>query len=126
MQSGKMNQLVTIEQLTQPQNDSGDTIDTWTPVTGFVRIPASVLPDRAQEFFAAKQIQATRNALIVIYFKPGITEKMRAVHHVRPGMDDYYDVAGVVPFQSNQHELRLYGIWREAEGYRRGVDIENA
>ena len=125
MQSGKLNQLITIERAVRPQNDAGDFAETWEPVPGFARIPAEVLPDRAQEFFAAQQIQATRNALVRLYYQPGITEQMRVVHHVRPDVDELWDIAGVVSFQSRQVELRLICIWREAEGYRRGVDAVN-
>lgn len=125
MQSGKFQHLITIESPTPSQTDGGDDVQTWAPVPGFERIFGEVLPDRAQEFFAAKQIQATRNALVRMYYQPGITEKMRVVHHVREDLDEYYDVAGVVSFQSRQRELRLMCIWREAEGYRRGADLEN-
>lgn len=125
MQSGKLVHLITIEEPVSTQTDAGDMARVWQPVAGFARIPAEVLPDRAQEFFAAKQIQATRNALIRLYYRPGITEKMRVVHHLRPGLDEYYDVAGVVHFQARQVELRLMGIWREADGYRRGEDLSN-
>lgn len=125
MQSGKFQHLVTIEAPTRVQSDAGDVTETWAPVAGFERIFAEVLPDRAAEFFASKQIQATRNALIRLYYQPGINERMRVVHHVREDLDEYYDVAGVVSFQARQRELRLYGVWREAEGYRRGTDLEN-
>jgi SPP1 family predicted phage head-tail adaptor len=125
MQSGKFRDLVTIEQPVETNSEGGDTVNTWGPLTGFVRIPAEVLPDRASEFFAAKQIQATRNAMVRLYFRPGITEKMRVVHHKRPGLDEYYDIVGQIDFQSRQHELRLFGIWRDAEGTRRGEDLSN-
>jgi head-tail adaptor len=125
MQSGKFQHLITIEQSTRSQSDAGDMVDSWAAVPGFARIMGEVLPDRAGEFFAARQIQATRNALIRLYYQPGISERMRVVHHVREDLDEYYDIAGVVSFQSRQREVRLFGLWREAEGYRRGVDLEN-
>lgn len=126
MQSGKFLHLITIEEPVSSQGASGgDISNQWQAVAGLARIPAEVLPDRAQEFFAAKQIQATRNAMIRMYYVPQVNERMRVVHHKRPGLDEYYDIAGVVDFQSRQTELRLYGIWREADGYRRGEDLEN-
>jgi SPP1 family predicted phage head-tail adaptor len=125
MQSGKFQHLITIESPTRSQTDAGDDVETWAPLAGFTRIFAEVLPDRAGEFFAARQIQATRNAMVRLYYQPGITEKMRLVHHVREDLDEYYDIAGVVSFQSRQRELRLMCTWREAEGYRRGADLEN-
>lgn len=106
--------------------DTGNESTVWLPVTGFVRIPAEVLPDRAGEFFAARQVQATMNAMIRLWYQPGLKSTMRAVHHVRPGFDEYWDIQGLVPFQYQQRELRLMCLWREAEGYRRGADLENA
>lgn len=125
MQSGKFQHLLTVEQLVETQNSAGDTVQTWTALTGFVRIMGEVLPDRATEFIAAKQIQATRNALIRLYYRPDITEKMRVVHHKRPGLDEYWEVAGCIDFQCRQTELRLMCVWRDAEGYRRGDDLRN-
>lgn len=126
MQSGKFVHVITIEAPTRTQTAGGDFEETWDPVAGFTRIMAEVLPDRASEFFAARQIQATQNAMVRLYSQPGITPQMRVVHHVRPGSDVYYDIQGVVDFQSRQQEIRLYCLWREAEGYRRGVDLQNA
>lgn len=125
MQSGKLQHLITIESATETQSDVGDVAETWAPVSGFARIMGEVLPDRAGEFFTARQIAATRNALIRLYYRPGITEKMRVVHHIRPGVDEYWEIAGVVHFQSRGVELRLMCVWREAEGFRRGTDLEN-
>lgn len=126
MQSGKFVHLISIEQLTETQDpDTGNISDDWTAVPGFARIFGEVLPDRAAEFFAGKQVQATRNALIRLYYQPGISEKMRVVHHKRPGQDEYWDIQGCIDFQSRQTELRLMCVWREAEGWRRGTDLAN-
>lgn len=125
MQSGKLQHLLTIQRKVVDQSDAGDLGETWEDVPGFARIFGEVLPDRAAEFFSGRQVQATRNALIRLYYQPGISEQMRVVHHVRPTIDEYWDVEGVVHFQSRQVELRLMCRWRESEGYRRGVDLEN-
>jgi head-tail adaptor len=126
MQNLRLNQRVTIERpVTVQDQDTGDDTVTYEPVPGFIRIGADVLPDRAGEFFAARQVQATRNAMVRIWYQPGLVENMRLVHHVRPGMDEYWDIQGLVPFQSQQRELRLMCLWRDAEGYRRGADLTN-
>lgn len=125
MQSGKFVHVITIERVRRPQDAGGNLEDDWEPLPGFQRIMAEVLPDRAGEFFAARQVQATRNALVRLYYQPGIDETMRVVHHVRPDLDEYWGIQGVVPFQHRQRELRLYCLWRESEGYRRGADLEN-
>jgi head-tail adaptor len=126
MQSGKFQHLITIERRVSSQSDAGDLADQWEPVPGFERIFGEVLPDRAGEFFAARQVQASRNALIRLYWQPGISEQMRVVHHVRPELDEVWDIQGCVHFQSRQRELRLMCQWWESEGYRRGADLENA
>lgn len=124
MQSLKLPHLITVERVTRAKSASGNDEETWAPVPGFTRIPGEVLPGRASEFFAARQVQATATAEIKLWYQPGILPTDRVVHHVRPGIDEYWDVAGVVPFQYNQRELRLMCTWRDTEGYRRGVDLE--
>lgn len=125
MQSGKFQHLITIQRPVPSQSDGGDIVETWEPLTGFSKIFGEVLPDRAGEFFAGRQIQATTNALIRLYDQPGIDETMRVVHHVRPGLDEYWDIQGIVPVQSRGRELRLMCLKRAAQGYRRGTDLEN-
>lgn len=126
MQAGKLRHRITLESLTQVQGTGGKLVDTWTPVPQAIRIPAEVLPDRAGEFFAAAQVQATTNALIRMRHLDGVVPTMRAIHHIRPGVDEYYDIEGVVAFQSRLRELRLMCIKRDAEGWRRGTDLKNA
>lgn len=125
MQSGKFVHLITIEAPQRTQGETGNFTEVWTPVPGFARIMGEVLPDRATEFFGARQVQSTTNALVRLYDQPGITPAMRVVHHVRPGTDEHWDIQGVVPLQSRFRELRLYCLKRDAEGFRRGVDLEN-
>lgn len=125
MQSGKFQHLITIEAPNRRQNAKGDVGESWAAVPGFERIFAEVLPDRAQEYFSGRQVQASRNAMVRLYFQPGITEQMRVVHFVRPDLVEYWSIEGCVSFQSKQRELRLMCLWREAEGYRRGTDLEN-
>lgn len=126
MQSLRFPHRGTIERCTRVQDpDTGDETETWTAVPGFERIGAEVLPDRAGEFFAARQVQATANAMVRIWYQPGIDSTMRFVHHVRPGIDEHWDIQGLVPFQYQQRELRLMCLKRDAEGYRRGADLTN-
>lgn len=125
MQTGKLVHLISIERPTQTQDEVGDIVEGWEIVPGFARIGAEVLPDRGSEFFAARQIQATRTAQIRLFHSLGINETMRVVHHVRPGIDEFWDIAGMINFQSRDVELRLMCVWREAAGYRRGVDLIN-
>lgn len=125
MQRGKFRHKLTIERPDKTQDpDTGKIVEVWVIVAA--RISAEVLPDRAGEFFGARQVQATTNALIRISHREGVTPKMRAVHHIRPGLDEYWDIEGVVPFQSRLREIRLMCVKRDAEGFRRGADLKNA
>lgn len=124
MQRGKFRHRLTIEEPVKEQDSKGKILTSWRTVAA--RISAEVLPDRAGEFFGAAQVQATTNALIRISQRDGITPKMRAVHHVKPGVDEYWDIEGVVPFQHRFREIRLMCVKRDAEGFRRGADLKNA
>lgn len=123
MQSLRLPHLITLEQATRGKDAQGRDTESWAAVLGFDRIQAEVLPDRAGEFFAARQVQGTANAKIRLWYQPGVTPSMRVVHHVRPGLDEYWDVQGVVPFQYNQRELWLMCLWRDTPGFRRGTDL---
>lgn len=126
MQPGKLVHRVTIQRLVRAQGPTGKIQpDSWQNV--LEREPAEVLPDRASEYFAAQQIQASTNALIRVRHRDELVtpEKIRAVHHVAPGLDEFWDIEGVVPFQYRFREMRLMCVKRDAEGYRRGTDVSN-
>lgn len=124
MQRGKLRHRLTIERPDKTQDpDTGKIVEVWTVVAS--RISAEVLPDRAGEFFGARQVQATTNALIRISHRTDVLPTMRAVHHVRPGFDEYWDIQGVIPFQHGGQEVRLMCLKRDAEGFRRGADLKN-
>lgn len=130
MQAGKLRHRITIQRPNEEQDGAGQMrVTSWSPIAE--RISAEVLPDRAGEFFAARQIQATTNAMIRIRYRRGIDEdsaprtQLRVVHHVRAGVDEYWEVQGIVHFQSRFEELRLMCVRRDAEGFRRGEDLTN-
>lgn len=127
MQPGKLRHRVTIEQAIETQDADGKILpDTWETV--LAREPAEVLPDRASEYFAAQQVQSSANAMIRIRHRAQVTtagRKIRAVHHVEPGVDEFWSIEGVVPFQYRFREMRLMCLRRDAEGYRRGTDVAN-
>lgn len=130
MQTGKLRHVVTIEYPQENQNPvTGEVTSTWLPVPGCERIRAEVLPDRASEFFATRQIQSTQNAMIRLRFRHGIDAKMRVKHHLKDGPDgivEYWDINGAVHFQDRFRELRLMCLQRDADGFRRGIDLVNA
>lgn len=127
MQPGKLRHRVSIELLQKQQGPTGKILpDSWVVI--LEREAAEVLPDRAGEFFAARQVQQTTNAMIRMRHRSAllnITQKIRAVHHVEPGLDEVWNIEGVVPFQFRRREMRLMCLKRDAEGYRRGTDVSN-
>lgn len=127
MQPGKLRHRVTIQRLVKQQGPTGKILpDSWETVLD--REPAEVLPGRAGEFFAAQQIQGTTNAMIRMRHRQEVVHivgTMRAVHHVEPGLDEYWTIEGSVPFQYRFRELRLMCQRRDAEGFRRGTDVSN-
>ena len=127
MQPGKLRHRVTIQRLLKQQGPTGlIPEDRWEPI--LPREPAEVLPDRAGEFFAAQQVQATTHAMIRMRHRQEIdstTDTLRAVHHVAPGVDEYWPIAGAVPFQYRRREMRLMCVRRDSEGFRRGTDLDN-
>lgn len=126
MQSGKLRHVITIQRRVAAKNpQTGEVVDSWESVPGRIRIRADVRPDRASEFFAAQQIQGTQNAQIAIRHMSGIDSTMRVVHHLTPTIDEYWDIEGSVHFQDRFRELRLMCLKRDAEGFRRGVDLVN-
>lgn len=116
---------LTFEFRTETQGAGGNLVETWAPLPGFVRIQGEVLPGRGDEFFSARQINATETGQIKVRYQPELQQGMRAVHHVRPGIDDYWYIEGRQDIQARGRELWLYVVKRYAEGYRRGADLEN-
>jgi SPP1 family predicted phage head-tail adaptor len=128
MQTGKLRHRITIQKPVEQQDAAGQVrIVDWTNLAS--RISAEVMPDRAGEFFEARQVQATTNALIRLRYRPGITTedgnpdgtKIRVVHHLKdgpPAVVEYWNVEGVVHFQSRFRELRLMCLKREEDGWR--------
>lgn len=129
MQPGKLRHVVTIEAPQRSQDPStGEITEAWVAVTGLERMAAEVLPDRAAEFFATRQVQATQNAMIRLRWVRGIDATMRVKHHLADGPDalvEYWDINGVVHFQDRFREVRLMCLARAAEGFRRGADLLN-
>jgi len=126
VQSGKLRHRISIERPIDTQDAStGALIISWLPFA--VRISAEVLPDRAQEYFTAQQLQSSTNAMIRIRYLDGVIPTMRVKHHLRdtPELIEVYDIEGVVHFQSGFRELRLMCLKRDAEGFRRGADLVN-
>lgn len=127
MPPGKLRHRITIYKPNEAQDAAGQMVPAGEPIAIASRISAEVLPDRAGEFFEARTVQATTNAMIRIRYRPGVADgnpegtKIFVKHHIRDGASpvfELWDVEGIVHFQSRFRELRLMCIKREEQGWR--------
>lgn len=110
MRSCVLRETVTIQSRTETTGTTGEV--TWTWAT-YKTVRASIEPIKGQEYFAAKQLQASTNVRIRIRYLSGITTKMRVLHGTR-----YYAIESVIDPNTRRRELQLMCVEREADGWR--------
>lgn len=67
---GNMDRRITIERITKTRKPSGDTIQTWMPVT---TVWAEVLQQTASEFFTGYGEAETGTVIFRVRYVPGLT-----------------------------------------------------
>lgn len=110
MNACKLKHSVTIQERTETTNSTGEVEWTWGT---YVIARAAVEPLRGQEYFAAKQVQASTQVRIRIRYMTGITTKMRVVFEGR-----YFAIEGIIDPEMRHRELQLMCVEREADGWR--------
>jgi SPP1 family predicted phage head-tail adaptor len=89
MQSGRLRHKVSLQQLTETQNqETGAMVKAWIEVA---EVWARIEPLSAREFIAASATQSEVTARITIRYRAGVTAKMRIVYR-----DKIYNIAGVL------------------------------
>lgn len=78
MQAGRMDRRITIQHVTETQNDYGEAEENWK---NFVTCWAEVKPVRGKEFFEADQINARIDTIFRIRWADGISPKMRIIYN---------------------------------------------
>lgn len=110
MKACRLRHTVTIQSPTETKNSTGEVETTWGT---FASVRAAVEPLRGQEYFAAKQVQASTNVRIRVRYMTGITTKMRVLFESR-----YFAIEGIIDPEMRHRELQLMCVEREADGWR--------
>lgn len=80
MRAGRLNKLVTIEQVIESRDSKGGVVETWVT---FAEVWASIEPLVGREYFDSKQLNAELTAKIRIRYLEGVTSKMRVLYGSR-------------------------------------------
>ena len=99
MQTGRLDQRVTIERFTSTTDAWGGTVEAWSPLA---TVWAGVEPLVGREYFAADAAQSEVTAKIRMRYRPGITPQDRVVHKGRN-----YNIVSVIDVRSAGRELVL-------------------
>jgi len=81
MESGKLRQRGTFEQVAETQNNIGEAVETWSVFAADV--PMRIRNLRGRELFAAEQVQSEVTSIAELRYMEGITTKMRLVHRAK-------------------------------------------
>ncbi len=99
MRAGKLRHQITIERLTQGQDEYGAPSGSWEPVGTFA---ASIEPLTGREYLAAFAIQSEVTTRLRLRFVPGILPSDRATYR---GIT--YDVLSIINREMRNIELEL-------------------
>jgi SPP1 family predicted phage head-tail adaptor len=100
MQSGKLDRRITIQERQKTTNPAnGEDLYGWVDV---LSCAAEFVPNRGQEFFAARQKQDESVGLFRIRHRPDIVAEMRIVFEGKP-----YDIISVDPMFGRKTGLEL-------------------
>lgn len=99
MNTGRLDQRVTIERVTLVQSDTGSISEEWAPVA---TVWAAVEPLNGREFFAASTTLAEVTTRIRLRYRPALSVVDRLDHE---GM--LYDITSIINPRSGDRELVL-------------------
>lgn len=100
MNAGRLRFRVDIQKPVETQNTYGEPEVVWSDVaTG---IWAGIEPLKGREFFAAKQVNAEIEALVIMRYRSDIKAKYRIMH----GTNEYY-IDTVINVDERNRELQL-------------------
>jgi len=80
MRAGRLNKLVTIQQVIETRDSKGGVVESWG---SFAEVWASIEPLVGREYFESKQINAELTAKIRIRYLEGVHSKMRILYDDR-------------------------------------------
>ena len=99
MRSGSLNQRITIQGLSESQNDYGENIEQWYKIA---KVWASVAPLSGRKYYDALQNNSELTTEIRIRYKGVVSTRMRILHG-----DDVYDIKSIINARSKGAEMVL-------------------
>lgn len=99
MIAGKLRHRVTIQRMTETQNDYGETTQTWSD---FAVSDASISPLSGREAFQAMQMQADVTHKVVTRYVAGVTPRMRLTFGER-----LFNIESVINSEERNIQLEL-------------------
>lgn len=104
MRAGLLRHVITIEQVTETQDDSGSVVETWAT---FKKVHSTYEPQSGTESFKEDQQQAFETVKFRIRYLAGITPKMRVSFDGR-----LFDILSAIDLHGMKKETHL--MCREA------------
>ena len=89
MRAGRLRHTISIEQISETQNDYGEAVKTWADYLTDIR--AAIEPINGREYFAQDSRHAEVSTRFRLRYQEGITNKMRIKYGTR-----YYNIISVI------------------------------
>lgn len=99
MRAGRLRHKIVIQQVSEERSASGSVIQTWSDS---LRLKAAVEPLQGREYWEGKQLQNEVTTRFRIYYRSGITSKMRVLFNGK-----YYDILSVLDPEERHREIEL-------------------
>ena len=99
MRAGRLRHRITIQQVTEGQDETGAVTETWNE---FATVWADMEPIAGKEYFAAKQTMAETTHRIRIRYLSGVVPKMRVLFGSRT-----FDITEIINYRERNVELHL-------------------
>lgn len=130
MRAGTLRHRIILERPIERQDEGGQVIDDFEPVTDRP-IAAAIEPLGGREYFAAAQVAADVTTRIRIRFREDLVDETWRIRHIvrykAPRVIEFYDITAVIPdAKTGRRELHLMCTKRRAEGWRRDTPNPDA
>ena len=104
MRSAALRHKITIQELTEAQNGTGEIIKTWVDV---MTVRSAYEPLTGKEQYAEDQLQATSNTRFRIRYRDGIKPAMRIVYDSR-----FFDIKAALNLGGRSKQIHLMAVER--------------
>ena len=106
MQAGRRDRRISLQTFTEPADDFGQPVKTWTTS---VTLWANVKPMRGAERFSGQQEIANADTVFTVtnYAALSVTTEMRVLYN-----SEYYDITSVIGVGVRDRDLEIYATRR--------------